>query len=186
MSTAESSPASAPAPAPAARCPGVLAASFEELYERHLCRHAQWGNNAIHLVAVLGAYFGAFGLACGLAGGRWPLLAAAGLHLAVIARRIPWRLVATIPVLVALLYVLLGAAPALPLWAYPVAGFASYKLQNVGHLVDTVERDMSRFAAKYPKGPGLTRLLLVYEMPILIEFLVFDRRSGGPSAAASS
>jgi hypothetical protein len=166
-----------PAPPRAEPIPSVLDASFAELYARHLCRHSQWGNNAIHFIAVAGAHLCAFGLLCGLAGSRWPLLAVAAPYLAIVVRRIPARLAVALPAFFGLVYLALGAAPALPLWAYPVLGFASYKLQQVGHLLFRVERDMTGFAARYPKGPALTRLLFFYELPILIEYLVFDSRS---------
>ena len=36
---------------------------FSELYARHLCRHSQFGNNVVHLMAVFGTWFALFGIA---------------------------------------------------------------------------------------------------------------------------
>ena len=38
----------------------VLSADFQELYERHLCRHSQFGINVAHLACVVGTYLAYF------------------------------------------------------------------------------------------------------------------------------
>ena len=58
-----------------------LNVNFERLYRRQLCRHAQFGINVLHMVAVAGIYLPLFGIAAAvlsLAGveHRWPILAA--------------------------------------------------------------------------------------------------------------
>ena len=41
----------------------ILRINFDELYQRHLCRHGQFGINVWHIIAVYGVYFSLCSLA---------------------------------------------------------------------------------------------------------------------------
>ena len=45
--------------------------NFLELYERHLCRHSQYGINVIHLISVIGSYLALFAIAFRLFENVW-------------------------------------------------------------------------------------------------------------------
>jgi len=69
----------------------------------------------------------------------------------------------------------------------------SYKIQAWSHRFYTVESDMTEFNKKYVKGSILFVVLLIYEVPIVLNFLLFVPRraeprkgpvSGGPQPAA--
>jgi hypothetical protein len=64
--------------------------------------------------------------------------------------------------------------PPLPLWAYLILVPVCYKLQSWSHKVFNVEKDMTEFNRKYTKGGVLFVVLLVYEVPIVLNYLVFD------------
>ena len=55
--------------------------------------------------------------------------------------------------------------------------FHSHKPQAWSHKVWAVERDMTEFNKRYPKGPVLFVVLLVYEVPLLLNYLAFDRKN---------
>ena len=50
-----------------------------------------------------------------------------------------------------------------------------HHFQQWNHKVYQMHRDMSAFDATYRKGPHLFVLLLVYELPILLNYLLFGR-----------
>ncbi len=65
----------------------------------------------------------------------------------------------------------------LPPWAFwvyllPIPVF--YKLQAWSHKVWNLERDMTDFNQKYRKGFVLFVVLLFYEVPIVLNYLVFN------------
>ena len=66
-------------------------------------------------------------------------------------------------------------APPVPWWASVAAVLAFHRLQVWSHRVYRRELDMTDFQAKYPKGPRLFLLLALYELPILLHYLVFAR-----------
>ena len=45
------------------------------------------------------------------------------------------------------------------------------------HKVYDKQLDMGDFTGKYQKGPVLFVLLSIYELPILLNYLVFDRKN---------
>ncbi len=51
-----------------------------------------------------------------------------------------------------------------------------YKLQARSHKWFPVERDMTAFNKKYAKGFVLFVVLLFYEVPIALNYLVFGRK----------
>jgi hypothetical protein len=165
-----------------------LRANFHELYQRHLCRHSQYGLNVNHLVAVAGTYLGLLGIIYWL-GGWWALVAVTVPYLAVLALNVPARVFAVLLVAVAALLGLFAVLPDVPVWVYPIVIVVCHQVQQWGHKVYTVERDMTAFNQKYKKGPALFVLLALYELPILLNYLVFDRHSwaaGQPDPVAAA
>jgi hypothetical protein len=152
-----------------------LRANFRELYQRHLCRHSQYGLNVNHLIAVAGTYLALVGLIHWL-GGWWALAAVTVPYLAVLAANVPPRVFAVLLAFLAALFGLFAALPDVPVWIYPIVIVVCYKAQQWGHKVYTVEWDMTAFNQKYKKGLALFVLLSLYELPILLNYLVFDRQ----------
>jgi hypothetical protein len=157
----------------------IFNVDFQELYERHLCRHSQLGINVAHLGSVVTTYFGAFGLVAQLIawlGGPWWLLPA-GLvpYLVVLALNLPPRLLAVTVLFYALFLPLILLIPPLPWWLVVPVSVAlialGHKSQQWSHQVWTDALDMTEFDKKYKKGPKLFLLLSVYELPILLNYL---------------
>jgi hypothetical protein len=148
--------------------------NFGELYERHLCRHSQFGINVIHIAAVFGIYLCLYTIAYRLIGLEWPLVGIALVHLAIVARNLPVRVLTAIGVFLTIIILLAVYLPSLPAWAYALAIYPLYKVQAWSHRIYTVERDMTEFNKKYRKGFGLFVLLSIYEVPILLHYLAFD------------
>jgi hypothetical protein len=155
----------------------LLKTNFSELYDRHLCRHSQFGINVIHIMAVLGIYLCLYAIAYRLTGLAWPLLTAVGVHLAILALNLPLRVLCGTLVFLAIIIVLVVSLPTLPAWVYALAIYPFYKIQAWSHKVYNVERDMTEFNKKYQKGFALFVLLSVYEVPILLNYLVFDKNN---------
>src|SRR5262245_23722654 len=84
----------------------MLQVNFQELYERHLCRHSQFGINVNHLVSVGGTYIALFGVVYWIFGTEWALAMLAMPYLAVLAFNIPASVFAATVVALALLYAL--------------------------------------------------------------------------------
>ena len=159
----------------------ILKVDFLELYERHLCRHSQLGINIAHLGSVAITYFGAFLLVAQViawVGGPWWLLPAALVpYLVVLALNLPPRLLAAMLVFYALFLPLVVLLPPFPAWLVLPVSVAlialGHKSQAWSHRVWTDEIDMTEFNKKYRKGRKLFLLLSVYELPILLNYLVF-------------
>jgi hypothetical protein len=158
--------------------------NFQELYQRHLCRHGQFGLNVEHLATVVGTYLALLGMTYWISGSTWwaPLVPVLP-YLTLLAPNLPLRLTAVLlaflAVLFGLVYLVRFGSP-LPAWLNVfniLVIFLLYKVQAIGHRVYTVERDMTEFNKKYPKGISLFLLLSVYELPLLLYYLVFDKRS---------
>jgi hypothetical protein len=154
----------------------LVSVNFQELYARHLCRHSQYGINVIHLATLVGTYLALFGIVSWLFGSWWPLLAIVVPYLLALVFNLPVRVFLVLLVFTATLLALFFAVPELPVWVYPILIYAFYKLQNWSHKLYTVEKDMKEFNKKYPKGFALFILLSLYELPLLLNYLVFDRR----------
>ena len=99
----------------------LLRVNFQELYERHLCRHSQYGINVIHLATVIGTYLALFGIAAWLFESWWVVPAIALPYLAVLAFNIPFRVLAVTLVFLGLFFALffmlffpLPSSPLLP------------------------------------------------------------------------
>jgi hypothetical protein len=147
------------------------------LYERHLCRHSQYGLNVVHLATVVGCYLGLFALAYWLVPSPWFVLAIPLPYFAVLAFNVPLRVLLASVVFVAAFLAMFFELPPLPLWLAIALIPVCHVLQNWSHRVWTRERDMTAFRQKYPKGPVLFVLLLFYELPLLLNYLVFDRKN---------
>jgi hypothetical protein len=149
---------------------------FGELYERHLCRHSQLGINVAHLAALLGIWYAIYAAAYAATG--MPIVPAvmAVLYFVVLAPFTPIRVLAATAVLLVLLVASVVCLPTLPAWmawAYLLLVPVFARFQSWTHKVWTVERDMTEFNKKYPKGFVLSVILLFYEVPILLNYLVF-------------
>jgi hypothetical protein len=165
-----------------------LSANFQELYERHLCRHSQFGINVEHLLCVIGTYLALYGLLCWAAFAllpgeyaQWVPLAVVVPYLAVIAPNLPLRVFAAALVFMALFFAAFFALvrlglPTWPVWIYPLAVLVFYKLQAWAHKIYSKESDMTYFNKKYHKGFALFVLLSIYELPILLNYLFFGKR----------
>ena len=152
---------------------------FQELYERHLCRHSQFGNNVVHLACLVGMYFALYGIVYALVPapwGTWIIIGIAISYLVQLAANVPVRVFLVITAFLALFFAALFAMPKLDWWWYAVAVVVFYKLQSWSHWVFTKEKDMTEFDKKYQKGPALFVLLSIYELPILLNYLFFGRK----------
>jgi hypothetical protein len=147
---------------------------FQELYERHLCRHSQYGINVIHLLALFGTWFGVYAFLYWLIGTEWVPIALAGTYLAVMLPNLPLRVSAATAAFLGLFLAAVFWLPELPLWAYLPMIPVCYELQSLSHKVFTVERDMTEFNRKYAKGSVLFVILLFYEVALVLNYLVFD------------
>ena len=66
--------------------------------------------------------------------------------------------------------------PELPVWVNLLMIPIWYKLQSWSHKWYRIEHDMTDFNRKYAKGSVLFVVLLFYEVPIVLNFLVFGRK----------
>jgi hypothetical protein len=155
----------------------LFRANFHELYRRHLCRHSQFGLNVWHLIAVVGIYFSLYGIAFALPGARWIVASALTAYLLILAFNVPWRVFVLDCLVVGALLALFLALPQIPVWIHLVLLLVWHRFQVWQHRVYDKSHDMHEFADKYRKGPLLFVLLAVYELPILINFLVFEGRT---------
>jgi hypothetical protein len=171
----------------------MVTIEFDELYARHLCRHSQFGINVAHLVALFGVWFAVYSVIYWLArmagmseaAALWIPVGMAAAYLAVVAVNVPMRVAAaTTLFLVGLLAAVLGL-PELPVWVYLLTIPIWYKVQSWSHRVYNVERDMTEFQQKYSKGYVLFVVLLFYEVPIVLNYLLFAGDSSGRAASAT-
>lgn len=158
-----------------------LKVNFPELYERHLCRHSQYGINVIHIAAVFGIYLALAGIICTLVVSQW-IWVMAGiilLHLTIVGLNVPVRVLLGCALFMGFFFAVLFILPKDWLWAcgYILAIPLLYKVQAWSHKVYHVERDMTEFNKKYKKGFVLFVLLSIYELPILLNYLVFDKNN---------
>ncbi|MHC4878328.1 MAG: hypothetical protein ACYTGL_17900 [Planctomycetota bacterium] len=154
----------------------LLNVDFQELYQRHLRRHSQFGINVLHLVAVVGIYTALYGVAFSLPGAEWIVGSLLGAYFLVLAFNIPFLLLLVNAAVVGGLLAGFLTLPEIPVWVHIIAILALHRFQQFQHRIYNKELDMSGFTEKYRKGPALFFLLAVYELPILLNFLVFDRR----------
>jgi hypothetical protein len=154
----------------------LVSIDFQELYGRHLCRHSQFGINVAHLLALFGVWFGVYGFLYWLFPTPWVPIGLAAAYLGVVALHAPVRVSVACAVFLALFVTAVLFVPPLPFWAYLVMIPVFYKLQAWSHKVWTVATDMTEFNKKYTKGYVLFVILLAYEIPFLLNYLVFDTK----------
>jgi hypothetical protein len=155
----------------------VLRVNFQELYERHLCRHSQFGINVQHLVSVAGIYLSLLGIIYFLLPFEWLLVSLAVPYLGILALNIPTRVFAAVTVIIALLFAAQFTLPEVPWWIFLIAIVVLHRLQVWSHKIYTAERDMTEFDSKYKKGLALVVVLSFYELPLLLHYLIFDTRN---------
>ena len=152
---------------------------FNELYARHLCRHSQFGINVIHLLAPLGTWYAVMAFCTGWSAqdgnGCWRF--PPGLPGRARRQRAVSRLVG----MCRFLGLILAGVIFLPVQGYWVLAYVVlipvlYKVQSWSHKIYTMETDMTEFNKKYSKGSVLFVVLLIYEVPIVMNFLLFDVR----------
>jgi uncharacterized membrane protein YuzA (DUF378 family) len=170
----------------------ILNINFEELYQRHLCRHSQFGLNVGHLGSVFAVYFGlcaiVWEITARFADYAHPEYIIIGLvtpYMLVLLFNVPCKVWLSTLAMVALivstalfvcpLVSLPGAFANFTMILYVVLILAAHKYQNWAHQFYHKERDMSAFKEKYPKGLVLFLLLAVYELPILLNYLVWNK-----------
>jgi hypothetical protein len=158
---------------------------FDELYARHLCRHSQLGINVIHLLALLGIWYALYGLLYWLVGMEWVLAAAALAYLATLVINVPIRVFLAAALFIALIVAAVVLLPQPPVWGYLIVVALLYKVQSWSHRFYTIETDMTVFNKKYAKGFVLFVVLLFYEVPIVLNFLLFDRKASAANVALS-
>jgi hypothetical protein len=169
----------------------MVSVEFEELYHRHLCRHSQFGINVVHLLALFGVWLGVYGLIYRalLVGGvpaaiaQWVPIGLGVGYLLVLLPNLPLRVWAATVVFMGLFVAAvlgLGAVFELPwhleLFVYLLMVPVFYKIQAFSHKVWTIEHDMTEFNKKYVKGRVLFFVLLFYEVPVLLHYLLFGRK----------
>jgi hypothetical protein len=157
----------------------LVSVEFDELYARHLCRHSQLGINVAHLGALFGIWYAVYAAAYALSGTPWVPVALAGAYFLVLLPSTPLRVLAAVALFLGVLVAAVVSVPPLPawaFWAYLLAVPLCYKLQAYSHKVWDVERDMTEFNRKYTKGFVLFVVLLFYEVPIVLNYLVYDRK----------
>jgi hypothetical protein len=154
-----------------------LRVDFADLYARHLCRHSQFGINVAHLASLFGTWFGVYAFLYHLAGQLvWIPIGLALAYLGLVAISSPVRVCLATAGFLVLFVAAVVWIPELPLWVYVLMIPACYKVQSWSHLLFTTATDMTEFNLRYPKGPALFIILLVYEVPLVLNYLLFDRK----------
>jgi hypothetical protein len=163
----------------------LLHFDFSDLYARHLGRHSQFGINIAHLGALYGMWFGIYSalkqavllLDASLAG---PIIVAVTVaYLATLAMNAPLRVILATTVFLACFAASVLALPKLPggsILAFIGMVPVFYKLQAWSHKIWNVAADMTEFNRRMPPGRTLTLILLLYEVPICLNYLVFCRK----------
>ena len=164
----------------------ILRINFLELYQRHLCRHAQFGINLWHALSVYGVYFSIYSLVAILIRTLRPNSTPTELALLLLMLSLPYLaiLVRNIPISVMMLtlasttLLVAGAVltPQIPFWLHLILIPVWHRVQLISHKRYTLHRDMSAFEEKYKKGRTLFFLLAVYELPILLQYLARGRK----------
>jgi hypothetical protein len=157
---------------------GLLRVDFADLYARHLCRHTQFGINVAHLAALFATWYGVYALIYYLTGQLvWLPIALASAYLAIVVVSAPARVCWAAAGFLVLFVAAVLWLPELPFWIYLLMIPVCYKLQSWSHLLFTAATDMTEFNQRYPKGLGLFIVLLVFEVPLVLNYLFFDRKS---------
>jgi hypothetical protein len=148
----------------------ALFVEFDELYARHLCRHSQFGINVAHIVALFVIWYAIYGLLYWMTGIEWTLAIPVVIYVAALAANVPFRILAATALFVALIIATVLLLPQPPFWVFLVMIPLAYKLQAWSHRFHTMEMDMTDFNRKYRKGRVLFVVLLLYEVPIIMNY----------------
>lgn len=164
----------------------ILRINFDELYQRHLCRHSQFGINLWHVLSVYGVYFSFYSLVAFVIRALLPnctptesgllLLLLSLPYLVILVRNTPASVMLLTLVSTALLIMCAVLTPGIPFWLHLILIPAWHRVQLISHKHYTLHRDISAFEDKYRKGKTLFVLLALYELPILLQYLVFGRK----------
>ena len=164
----------------------ILRINFYELYQRHLCRHGQFGINVWHIIAVYGVYFSLCSLAAFVVKGLLPqtsptiqicvLILLFTPYFGVLLRNIPMPVFLLTFFSSMLLITTAIATPGIPFWLHLILIPSWHRVQLLSHRRYTLHHDMSSFDQTYKKGRTLFVLLAVYELPILLQYLTFGRK----------
>ena len=170
----------------------LLGVEFDELYARHLCRHSQFGINVAHLAALFGTWFGVYGAVYWLFRTEWlPVAHGSGLPGRARAQRADPRTMAASrhSFSVALMVAASARCRCCRVWAYladdpwSATSFSRLEPQVVKA---NVEHDMTEFNPEVHERirPVRRTGLLFYEVPIVLNFLLFGQKRWGPRAGA--
>jgi hypothetical protein len=151
----------------------LLRVDFLDLYARHLCRHSQFGINVSHLLALFGVWFGVYGALYALVPIIWLPITLASAYLVLVALNAPLRVVAAAALFLALFVWTVLWVPVLPIWVYLLMIPVCYEIQSLSHKVWTASADMTEFNQRFPKGPVLFVVLLICEVPLVLDYLLF-------------
>lgn len=164
----------------------ILRINFNELYRRHLCRHSQFRLNVLHLLAVYGIYFSIYSLAAIIVrtltpeqdfAGQALILAILSIpYLVLLLANIPFMMLIATAVSIVLIICVALLESTIPFWGHMILIVLWHRFQLWSHRRYSLHRDMSEFKTKYRKGPYLFILLAVYELPILLYYLISGRR----------
>jgi hypothetical protein len=164
-----------------------LRVDFAGLYARHLCRHSQFGINVVHLAALFGVWYGVYGiiyyllaqhlLALSIEAANGLAIALAVGYLALVARNAPVRVTVATAGFLGLFLAALFLLPELPIWVYLLMIPVFYEVQSLSHKVWTAAADMTEYNKIYPKGQVLFVVLLINEVPLVLNYLLFDPQS---------
>jgi hypothetical protein len=162
----------------------LLDVDFHNLYARHLGRHSQFGINVGHLAALFGLWFGAYAalyqiiLLVGMPAGYLVIVAMALSYLVLVGVNAPFHVVLATAGFMAVFVASIVALPRLPVWSIP-AFLAMipvfYKIQSWNHKIWTVAADMTEFNKQFPPGRDLNLILLIHEVPVCLNYLLFKR-----------
>lgn len=168
-----------------ARPLSLLRVDFDDLYARHLGRHSQFGINVAHLAALYGMWYGVYGavyeaiLLLGFKAGWIAIVTMALAYLALVSVNAPYRVSVATAAFLAFFVASVLALPTLPTWSIAVFVLMIplfYKFQAWSHKIWTVGADMTEFNKRFPPGRALNSILLVNEVPICLNYLLFRRQ----------
>ena len=115
----------------------------------------------------------------GPAAGWLIIVALAVTYLALVAINAPYHVSLATAVFLAFFVASVLALPRLPSWwilAFLALVPVFYKLQAWSHKIWTVAADMTEFNKRFPPGRTLSTILLIYEVPICLNYLIFRRQ----------
>jgi hypothetical protein len=163
----------------------LLHVDFHDLFARHLGRHSQFGINIGHLACLYGLWFGAYAalyqviLMMGVPSGWLVIVALAATYLAIVAVNAPFPVDLATAGFLAIFVASVLALPRLPGWTivpFLLMVPLFYKVQSWNHKIWNVAADMTEHNRRFPPGRTLTWILLLYEVPVCLYYLLFRRQ----------